>query len=356
MSSSPPKRIGLVTWDDRDAKGGLGRAMVWLQQELTSLGHTAVLFSPSEGYLSWTKSFGGHIAFSLFCPFLLPRFIKAHALDMVIVPVGPGGVFLLHSLGVPVIASVHHLYTQQWRAVPGQWWKVVCTLCEYRTLKRCARILSYCTDTQEALKKHYGLSSLAITQYFAVEDWVPKGSLSTVSGLCLCTARLDARKGVFVLLRAWKEVLKHVPHARLIVVGKGSDEHRVDAWVAQGDLQIERRCDLSREELITLTQQAEIAICPSYLEGFGLAAAEAMAAQTSVIASDVDGLRNLIEHEVTGVLVPPGNADRLAEEIVALLTDEGKRHRLAEKGSRVIQAQFHSSKAAASLQTALSPL
>ena len=67
---------------------------------------------------------------------------------------------------------------------------------------------------------------------------------------------------------------------------------------------------------------------PSSYEPFGIVALEAAAAGTPVIAGDSGGLREVIEHEVTGLLVPPRDPDSLASAALRLLDDKGLAERL----------------------------
>ena len=62
---------------------------------------------------------------------------------------------------------------------------------------------------------------------------------------------------------------------------------------------------MPRPELERLLAGATVVACPSRREGFGIVCAEAMARGRAVVASDVGGLRDLVEHERTGLLVPP---------------------------------------------------
>lgn len=74
---------------------------------------------------------------------------------------------------------------------------------------------------------------------------------------------------------------------------------------------------------------ADVYVHPARAENLPLAIIEAMACGTPVVASEVGGIPELIEHDVTGLLVPPGDAARLAEAVSALIDDGARRERLA---------------------------
>ncbi len=97
--------------------------------------------------------------------------------------------------------------------------------------------------------------------------------------------------------------------------------------------------------LRSLLWHAAVAVCPSFLEGFGLAAAEAMAAGTAVVASDCEGLRSLIAHERTGLLVPPGDPASLARAILRLLDSDTLRAQLGAAAKHEAGERFDAKRA-----------
>ena len=79
---------------------------------------------------------------------------------------------------------------------------------------------------------------------------------------------------------------------------------------------------MPRPELERLLAGAAVVACPSRREGFGIVCAEAMARGRAVVASDVGGLKDLVEHERTGLLVPPQDPAALRAALERLLADE----------------------------------
>jgi glycosyltransferase involved in cell wall biosynthesis len=75
-----------------------------------------------------------------------------------------------------------------------------------------------------------------------------------------------------------------------------------------------------------------VSVIPSLEEGFGIPAAEAMGCETPVVASDAGGLPEVVEHGVTGLIVPRGDATALAEAIGSLLADPVRRARMGRAG------------------------
>jgi glycosyltransferase involved in cell wall biosynthesis len=97
---------------------------------------------------------------------------------------------------------------------------------------------------------------------------------------------------------------------------------------------------LTREELERRYERAAIVVCPSRSEGFGIVCAEAMAHGKPVVASSVGGLVNLVEHERTGLLVPPRDPQALRAALDRLLADRPLRLRLGAAGREKIIAGY----------------
>jgi glycosyltransferase involved in cell wall biosynthesis len=79
---------------------------------------------------------------------------------------------------------------------------------------------------------------------------------------------------------------------------------------------------------------------PSHWEGFGLTAAEAMAAGIPVVGTDVPGLREVVEEGVTGFLIPGGEAEMLADKLLVLLRDPERAAEMGRKGCARARERF----------------
>ncbi len=91
-------------------------------------------------------------------------------------------------------------------------------------------------------------------------------------------------------------------------------------------------------------ERAEIVVVPSFGEGFGMVALEAMERGRPVIASAVGGLPEIVEDARTGLLVPPGDAEALAARIRELATDRGRAAAMGAAGRARALEEFSQSR------------
>jgi phosphatidyl-myo-inositol alpha-mannosyltransferase len=146
--------------------------------------------------------------------------------------------------------------------------------------------------------------------------------------------RHEPRKGLRVLVRAWPAVHR-ATGARLRIVG--ADPLAVRYLLGRERLPdegIDLLGSLTTDQLDQELAKAKLLVAPSLgRESFGMVLTRAFASATPVVASDIDGYRQLV-NEGCGSLVPPGDEDRLAHEIVSLLEDESRRRRSASAARR----------------------
>lgn len=171
-------------------------------------------------------------------------------------------------------------------------------------------------------------------------------------------ARLEPEKGHRTLLEAWPLVLDAVPDARLLIIGEGSQRPTLEVMAEQLDL-LGRRCSADqcvgtrrarpgakvlftglRDDVPAVTAALDVAVLPSYREAQGLALLEAMALRRPVVATAVGGVPEMIEHERTGLLVPPRDAAAMGAAISRLLTDHPLADMLARAGHDFVHASF----------------
>src|SRR5205823_4106719 len=157
----------------------------------------------------------------------------------------------------------------------------------------------------------------------------------------LFAGRQEPRKGLHVLLRAWPEISRRTG-ARLRIVG--ADPLAVRLLLTREripDEAIDVLGFLSQEELTSELLRAKLLVAPSLGgESFGMVLTRAFACATPVVASDIDGYREVMTEEA-GVSFPAGDERALAEAVVGLLQDEPRRAVLGE-GARRLAIELYS--------------
>lgn len=154
----------------------------------------------------------------------------------------------------------------------------------------------------------------------------------------LFVSRLDERKGVRYLLKAYKMVKEEIPESRLIVVGPGN-ERRYKDWVQAVKLKdVVFAGYTSYADLPRYYRTADIFCVPAVgRESFGIVLLEAMAAGRAIVASDIDGYANVLTDGVDGVLVPPKDTETLAQTLVSLLRDPARREQMGIQGRSKVE-------------------
>jgi glycosyltransferase involved in cell wall biosynthesis len=177
----------------------------------------------------------------------------------------------------------------------------------------------------------------------------------------LFVGRLERRKGVQTLINAWPDVNRAVPAARLVLVGNDHESgpdggsmkaHLLaclkEAGVAQESVRFVGGVD--RNRLPEIYNSAQVCVVPSLYENFPYTCLEAMACGCAVVASRVGGIREIIEDQANGLLVPAQDRASLAAAIVSVLRSASLRNELGRRARQTVVDRF--SRAVVCSQTA----
>ena len=150
----------------------------------------------------------------------------------------------------------------------------------------------------------------------------------------LFVGRAEERKGIPVLLAAFEELVERVP-AQLEIVGASEAEVLAHPVSAEARERIRVKGRVDHDELWKRLGEADVLCAPSLRgESFGMILTEAFAAATPVVASAIAGYSAVVTDGVDGVLVPPGDPHRLAEELAALHGCPGRREAMGNEARR----------------------
>ena len=157
------------------------------------------------------------------------------------------------------------------------------------------------------------------------KDLAPDGDFFVVSA-----SRLVPDKGLFVLIEAFRSLVRDRPRSRLLIAGEGPLESELKlagrALTETGQLVFLG----FRKDVPDLLLGADIFAIPSLSEGLGSTIVEAMMACTAVVGSAVEGIPELVKNNINGVTVPPGDPSALYDALLTLATDKAKRQSLAD--------------------------
>ena len=165
--------------------------------------------------------------------------------------------------------------------------------------------------------------------------------LSDAAQVVGCVARFDPVKRHDALVRAFALVAPRRPNLSLLLIGDGPERARITALAA--GLGIARDRIVAPGELAWTTSpyaSIDLYVATSRKEGLPLAPLEAMASELAVVATDVPGHRDVVEHGVTGLLVPHDNDTALATAIESLLDDQARRRRMGQAGRARVRKEF----------------
>jgi phosphatidylinositol alpha-mannosyltransferase len=151
--------------------------------------------------------------------------------------------------------------------------------------------------------------------------------------IVLWVGRLDPQKGFGVAVRAFAEIARDVPDAWFVVAGDGRDRSAMRDLEADARRRVVMLGAVPNPELPRYHAAADVLLAPATgHESFGIVLAEALAAGVPVVASDIDGYREVVRDDVDGLLVPPGDAVAVARAATRVLEEPALAARLARAG------------------------
>ncbi|MAS04774.1 MAG: colanic acid biosynthesis glycosyltransferase WcaL [Ahrensia sp.] len=165
----------------------------------------------------------------------------------------------------------------------------------------------------------------------------------------LFVGRLDAVKGMPLLIDAFAAVLDTHPDAQLTIIGDGPARAKLEERAKTLGKTVTFLGYQPQEEVARLLGEMDMLVLPSFAEGVPVVLMEAMASRLPVIASRVAGIPELVEDGVSGFLVPPGDLESLTARLEELLGDPALCAKMGEAGRAMVEAEFDIEREAARL-------
>jgi len=264
----------------------------------------------------------------------------------------PAGISLKHSMKKPMVLTVHStefgrssLHSPDSYTIDGiEWWAT------YEANK----VIVTSNFMKKELCDHFRLpwekveiipNAIDLTKYDApVERWSVRERYGVYSHekLILCVGRLVPQKGVEYLIQAIPAIVRRHPEAQFIIVGEGWQKDYLENLAQSTGYRWKVLFTgfLPDSELTALTMSADVLVIPSVYEPFGIVALEGMAAGVPVVASQVGGLAEVIEHDRTGVLVYSRKPESIAWGVDRVLSDPNYSRWLTQNAREMLQKTY----------------
>jgi glycosyltransferase involved in cell wall biosynthesis len=153
-----------------------------------------------------------------------------------------------------------------------------------------------------------------------------------VSNRVVCVSRLEKGKGHELLLSAWPEIVKQLPNASLHIVGEGNLDLPKIPGVAYRGWVPDAMMEMAKSEVVVFPTMWE-------LEGFGMVAIEAMSLGRPVVAFNFGPLPEIVDSN-TGILVKPGDTQKMALAVIELLKNDKLRKKMGASGREKYMKNF----------------
>jgi phosphatidylinositol alpha-mannosyltransferase len=235
-----------------------------------------------------------------------------------------------------------------WDGKPGyDWGKPISTWLIRRRIKNMAGRIAVSKMAESYVSRYipgeYEIIPNGIDTEFFSPDVTPIDKFKDGKKNILFLGRLERRKGLIYLIKAYYQVKQEIPDSRLIVVGPGITLRRpYEKWVKNhGMKDVVFTGYIPEADKPRYFKTADVYCSPATSrESFGIVLLEGMAVGTPVVASDIDGYNSVITHERDGLLVPAKDSNGLAQTLVKVLTDQPLRDRLSAEA--LLTAQKYS--------------
>ena len=368
-------KICMLTWEfPPRIVGGIARHCLGLSKALSRRGHNvhvvtlefpgAPLFEDLEGvkvhrvlielghpnFITWTLIFNHFMEKKVAALGREVNFDVIHVHDWL---TAPAGIASKHFLDRPLVATVHStefgrsqgLHNPDSFLIDGiEWWMT------YE-----AKWVIVCSNSVKSeLESHFHLPPEKVSvipngvDIFDFDLNVNREDIKRRYGvrpderIVLFVGRLVPQKGVDTLIRATPHIIRRHKDVKILISGDGWSKGYLEELARSTGFKeyIKFLGFIPDSELTKLIASADVLVVPSIYEPFGIVALEGMAAGVPVVATNVGGLAEIIEHDRTGVLVYPRNPESLAWGVDRVLSDREYSNWLVQNARRKVQEVY----------------
>ena len=261
------------------------------------------------------------------------------------------GALAKETYGSKLVATVHSLEPlRPWKKEQLGAGYALSSWMEKEGLQACDAVVAVSEEMKRDILKSYDIPASrihVIHNGVDPEKYHPRDGSDSLSKFgirrpfVLFVGRLTRQKGVFDLVDA----MEHFPEDATLVLATG----RPDTQEIEDELRRVVHADprivwihqmLGDPDLVNLYNEAAVFACPSVYEPFGIINLEAMACETPVVATRVGGIKEVVVHGETGLLVPPGDPVKLGRAIAKLIENPALSARMGKAGRRRVSRFF----------------
>ena len=403
MNQIKPLKIALLSYRSKPTCGGQGIYISQLSEALTQKGHKVTVisgkpypklsknvkliklpglnladtfnffpkpwwkaFSTWPNFLEWCYARCGIFSEPIVFGKRLKQYFKHNSIPYDIVHDNQSLCYECLSLQetIPFVCTIHHPISQDFKIAKqhattkleyigiNQWYKFL--KMQVYVAPRIRNILTVSKHSQTAIIKDFKVSKNNIKVLrlgIDCKQFHPKKQLQKSLNLLCISSSESPLKGLIILLKALKQLVRRLPSISLTLVGSVNPQGYCASYIKTHCLakHIKQDQNISQEKLISYYQQAELVIIPSIYEGFGIPALEAMATGTPVVASNTGAIAEIIGP--CGLLCQPGDDISLAKNIEMLLNDTKTRLKLGELARKRAVELFSWPKIVSELET-----
>lgn len=282
-----------------------------------------------------------HIRFNLLTPYHLRQYIKKIKPDIVHTHLGHAdliGLWSIRGLNVKSFVTIHNIwYKWDWRdPIIFFIYKIL-----FKTIARKCVVIGISKSVSLHVKNRLGVKTENIfTLYNAIEDIHSldtkenirkKLNLPEQSFCVLFIGRLHIQKSIETLLFSINIIKNKIPNLVIQIVGEGEEEKKLKKIVNQLQItEIVKFYGTTSDPELFL-QAADLFVLPSVYEGFGIVIIEAFRAGLPVIATNIEGPREIITNDINGLLFSPLDYEALANLIFEVYSNLDLRNNLSQE-------------------------
>lgn len=216
-------------------------------------------------------------------------------------------------------------------------------------------IVAVSSRTKELIERAWiaGSRITVINNALKVEQYIPDRSdqsyraelgIDEKTILVANIGRLSPEKGHLEFLQAGRELLQTHANIKLVLIGVGPEQLRLERFVSDNGMTKNVVFAGFRNDMKRVYNSLDLVVQSSYTEGMPNVVLEALLMKVPVIASDVGGTAEIIEHEKTGILIQPGQQAELVREMCDFVANPLKHKAMALLGRDVVMDRFNHQK------------